>query len=502
MSTNRRQELYDQIRQSSKEEVILNEMIRLGFWKEGDGQTSVSEEWVRKKGELTRELNELVQRQRKYADKEAMLKEVRAQRMKEAKARREETKQRREQQRQEKAARWREAKETDLVYLGENVSGGLSSKDSELEKLAAWNLPQLQTVTDLASAMAVPIGQLRFLAFHREVGKLTHYRRFYLKKKSGGQRLISAPMPRLKSAQHWILENILVKVPVHDAAHGFVRERSIVSNAQHHVGKEVVINMDLRDFFPSIIYPRVKGVFRKLGYSEQLATVLGLICTEPEMDELELDGETYYVATSERHLPQGAPTSPAVTNLLCYRLDKRLTGMAQSLGFTYSRYADDLTFSASGEPAKNGVKKLLWRTRSILESEGLVLHPDKLRIMRKGQRQEVTGITVNEKLSVPRKEMKRFRALLHHLEKDGLQGKHWRGAGTHLLAAVRGYANFMRMVDPERAAPYVEKVDKLLVKHGWKHEIRHPAKGTAGPPVITRAGDKKVPWWKRIFGGA
>ena len=103
--------------------------------------------------------------------------------------------------------------------------------------------------------------------------------------------IISAPLPRLKAAQHWVLKNVLEKLPVHEAAHGFRAGRSIVSNARPHVGAAVVVNLDLKDFFPTVVYPRVKGFFVKLGYSEATATALALLCTEPDMDEVELDGQ-------------------------------------------------------------------------------------------------------------------------------------------------------------------------------------------------------------------
>ena len=244
--------------------------------------------------------------------------------------------------------------------------------------------------------MGRDLKELRFLAYHRRVSKTTHYKRFFMPKKSGGERLISAPMPRLKSAQHWILENILGVIPVHDAAHGFVPGRSIVTNAACHVGRSLVVNWDLKNFFPTVTYPRVKGMFKSLGYPEKVATVLALICTEPDADEVELDGERYFVHTSERHLPQGAPTSPAITNILCRKFDARLQGTARSLGYTYSRYADDMTFSASDQSSVEKLNQLIWRVRAVVGDEGFEIHPDKLRIMRKGGRQEVTGLTVNE----------------------------------------------------------------------------------------------------------
>ena len=133
------------------------------------------------------------------------------------------------------------------------------------------------------------VGQLRALCFTRTASTTHHYVRFLLPKKTGGTRLISAPLPRLKAAQAWVLAHVLGKVPVHEAAHGFRPGRSIVTNARPHVGAALVVNLDLKDFFPSVGYRRVKFAFMHLGYSEATATVLALLCTEPDVDEVELD---------------------------------------------------------------------------------------------------------------------------------------------------------------------------------------------------------------------
>src|SRR5262249_53556839 len=215
-----------------------------------------------------------------------------------------------------------------------------------------------------------------------------------------------------------------------------------------------------QDFFPTITYRRVRGVFRKLGYSEQVATVLALLCTEPDVDAVELDGRTYYVARGERFLPQGTPTSPALTNLLCRRLDARLRRVAEQLGFRYSRYADDLTFSASGEAAAN-VGRVLRRVRYVVEQEDLRVHPTKTRVLRRGRRQEVTGLVVNQRVNVSRDVLRRFRATLFQIERDGPEGKHW-GSSPDLLSAIRGFANFVVMVDAEKGRQFQERVQAIL----------------------------------------
>ena len=462
MSGNIRQELYDRIRESSKDEVILEEMIRLGFWQRGEGQPSAPEDLIQRAGELNREIADLYKQQARWANPEQALKQMHKERKRAAMERRKETKLRRAGARHTRAVAWAERRETDVLYLGEDVSGGLS-KGAEARPLAA-NLPALADAKALADAMGLGLAELRFLAFDRPLSRISHYQRFRIPKKTGGERLISAPMPRLKRAQYWILDNILARVPIHRAAHGFVPGRSILSNAAPHVGRDVVVNFDLKDFFPTLTWKRVRGKFRGLGYSEAVATVLALICTEPDVDEIDLDGQRLYAKRGPRRLPQGAPTSPALTNLICLRLDQRLQGLAAKLGFTYTRYADDMTFSASGEPAKK-TGALLKFVSEIVTAEGFTVHPDKTRVMRSHRRQEVTGLTVNERIAVPRDTLRRFRALLHRIETTGPEGKSW-GRGGNVLLSAAGFARFVQMVDAEAGTSLVAHVDTLARCHG------------------------------------
>ncbi len=458
-----RQELYDRIRESSKDEVILEEMIRLGFWpREGEIPSDPAEE-IRRRGELERQLRELTIENSYLQNVEALKKAARKQRMEDSRRKRQETKECRIRERQERAEAWKKRKQTEIIYLGEGVSGGLNHKEGNEEKLKQRELPVLREVTDLASAMTISVGELRFLAFSRRTSTCTHYKRFAIPKKTGGLRHISAPMPRLKRAQEWILENILEKVALHDSAHGFIRGRSIVTNAQPHVNADVIINVDLENFFPTITYKRIRGVFRNLGYSELIATILALLCSEPEVAEVQLDNQTYYVARSERYLPQGAPSSPALTNIICRGLDARLSRSAEQLGFVYTRYADDITFSGSGE-ALNNIGGALRRISYAATQEGFKVHPKKTRILRNSRRQEVTGLVVNERVNVTRSTLRRFRATLFQIEKDGPEGKHW-GNGGDILEAIEGFANFVAMVDAEKGTELQGRVQAILEKH-------------------------------------
>lgn len=495
-----RQQLYDRIRESSKDAVVLEEMKRLGFWSKNDQSPTVPELLIKQEAELNKEFQQLFNRHRQYQNKEAVLKEMRLKRMAEAKAKREANKKKREQQRFEKAEAWRKQKETEIIYLGEEVSIGLNHTESNVAALQKHQLPVFANENELALAMGVTLKELRFLAFSRKVSTVSHYRKFYLPKKSGGKRLISAPMPRLKKAQYWILENILNKVAVHQSVHGFTLNRSIISNAQLHVGKKVVLNIDVKDFFPSIHFKRVKGLLQQLGYAEKIATILALLCTEAVTEEVEIDGKNYFVQKGNRVLPQGAPTSPAITNILCYKLDKRLQGLATKHQCHYTRYADDVTFSWNSNDVN--AQQMVWRIRKILQDEGFTVHPDKVRIMHTGTRQEVTGIVVNEKLGIDREKLRRFRALLHQLQtKDAAELM----PGVESPAnVVIGYANFVKMVKPAQGAAFSKQIDQLFQSGRLQYLVKEtpPSPGNNGapptPPNQQAGKDDDKPWWNVV----
>lgn len=492
-----RQQLYDRIRESSKDAVVLEEMKRLGFWPKGDESPTVPELLINKEAALNKEFRELFEKHRQYQNKEAVLKEMRLKRMAAAKVKREENKKKREQQRFEKAAAWKKRKETEILYLGEDVSIGLNNMAGNADALHKHHLPAFANENELAAAMGIELKALRFLAFSRKVSTVSHYRKFYLPKKSGGKRLISAPMPRLKKVQYWILENILNKVAVHQAVHGFTLNRSIISNAQLHVGKKVVLNLDVKDFFPSIHFKRVKGLLQQLGYSEKIATILSLLCTEAVTEEVALDGGNYFVQKGNRMLPQGAPTSPAITNILCYKLDKRLQGLATRHQCHYTRYADDVTFSWNSTDINP--QQMVWRIKKILADEGFVVHPDKIRVMHQGARQEVTGIVVNEKLGIDRNKLRQFRALLHQLQtKDAAELMPGQVSPAN---AVIGYTNFVKMVKPAQGAAFARTIDKLFQTGRLQYLVKdappvlngNPAPSPTSNPPANKGDDK--PWW-------
>ncbi|RYD31880.1 MAG: RNA-directed DNA polymerase, partial [Verrucomicrobiaceae bacterium] len=321
--------------------------------------------------------------------------------------------------REQRAAAIAERRRTDIVFLGRGVSGGLADRRANVERLTAFGLPVLASPADIARVLGISVPRLRWLAFHSEASSVSHYIRFTIAKKSGGIRELAAPHRDMAAAQQWILTNILNVPPVRDCAHGFVRGRNVMTNAVPHVRRDAVVNADLKDFFPTVTFPRVKGIFESLGYSPAAATVLALLCTDSPRRLVEYEGEKLHTAAGPRALPQGACTSPALSNMAARKLDARLEGLARATGWTYTRYADDLTFSANGETASR-CGGLLQALRRLCAEEGFTVNEKKTRVQRPNSQQSVTGVVVNQRPNVPRTLRRRLRAILHQARTTGL----------------------------------------------------------------------------------
>jgi retron-type reverse transcriptase len=338
-------------------------------------------------------------------------------------------------------------KATDITFVGKGVSALLNDRTSDPDKLVAAGLPVLHTPADLAAALGLSIPRLRWLCFHTEAATRIHYVQFEVPKRSGGTRTLSAPHTTLSTVQDWVLGTILGKLPTEEPAHGFVPGRSTLTNAALHAGMDVVVNLDLEGFFPSIGYARVRHLFRRLGYSGAVATLLALLCTECPRRRVVYAGTPYFVATGPRGLPQGACTSPALSNQIARKLDRRLAGLAARLGVTYTRYADDLTFSA-GPGFREKVGYLIARVRHIANDEGFAVHPKKTRVQRPESRQTVTGLVVNATPAVPRDVVKRVRAVLHRAKTEGLAAQN-RAGHPNFRGWVEGMIAYIAMARPE-----------------------------------------------------
>ncbi|GEO03351.1 hypothetical protein AAE02nite_10150 [Adhaeribacter aerolatus] len=239
--------------------------------------------------------------------------------------------------------------------------------------------------------------RLAYYFVHRD----ERYLSFEIPKKSGGVRQITAPDPFLKKVQRRLNFILEVLFRPKAAAHGFVTGRSIVTNAKVHVGKNYVYNVDLKDFFPTIHYGRIKAVLQLNSFrmKPDFAHIIAHLCCYKGI------------------LPQGAPTSPIITNITCQQLDKNLVDYAKLNSCYYTRYADDITFSADKNVFKDKFHENL---KLHLEAAGFKLNDKKTRKQKRTQRQEVTGIIVNEKLNLQRTYIKKIRAMLYNWERDGL----------------------------------------------------------------------------------
>ena len=197
-----------------------------------------------------------------------------------------------------------------------------------------------------------------------------------------------------------------------------------------------------------------------MGYSPAVSVILALLCTESPRRKVKFNKETLHVATGPRALPQGACTSPGLSNLMVRRLDARLSGLCVKLGWTYTRYADDMTFSAE-EKKVSEIGYLSARVRHLVEKEGFEINDCKTRVLKRNTAQIVTGIVVNDRLGVPRKEVRRIRAILHQAKKEGLNAQN-RDDCPHFESWLQGMVAYIGMVNPKQGAE-LKKDLKLLV---------------------------------------
>lgn len=326
--------------------------------------------------------------------------------------------------------------------------------------LAAIELPELATCGQIASWLGLTSAELRGFATHRDrtsAGPMLHYCHTWVRKASGDPRLIEAPKPRLKALQRRLLEEVLDRVPVHAAAHGFCRGRSVRTYVTPHLGQHVVLRLDLCDFFPSIRYGRILGLFMALGLPEDAARLLaGLTVTVTPIavfDDLAADDRDRLGSAARRlyrraHLPQGAPTSPALANLCAYGLDRRLTGLAVASGAAYTRYADDLLFSGDADFARR-VEAFHVHAAAIALEEGFPVRFRKTRIMRRSTRQHAAGVVLNVRPNVRRQDYDRLKATLFQCATRGPASQNHAGHGE-FRAHLRGRIAHVASLNPTR----------------------------------------------------
>ena len=278
----------------------------------------------------------------------------------------------------------------DFAHLEEILRAEVGGfPDDEAARFRELGLPPIPTTGTLP--LFLGISPKTIFSIRRRPGK--HYRSFPLKKKDGTEREINTPRTYLKVIHWWILDNILNHVEIAENVFGFVAGRSAVQNAEYHFGAKHVLNVDIRQFFPSIRIEQVRSIFESLGYSESVSEMLSDLC-----------------CLNDR-VPQGAPTSPAIANLVLRELDNKLSGLAQEAGHLYSRYADDLTFSSQ----KKIEGDFLLSVKREVENASFELKPEKTRFSGGEGRMEVTGVVINEVLQPTRVWRKRTRATLHRM---------------------------------------------------------------------------------------
>jgi len=346
---------------------------------------------------------------------------------------------------------------------------------------ARWPVPAAATPADLAALFDLHPAELAWLADRRGLERradprLRNYRYRWLARPGGPPRLIEQPKALLKETQRRILHGILDAIPPHEAAHGFRRGHSAITHARRHTGRDVIVRFDLEDFFASIVAGRVYGIFRTAGYPEAVAHHLTGLVTNAvppaEWAAAPRPSDPAALPAHARlgrllagpHLPQGAPTSPALANLCAYRLDCRLAGLADAFGAVYSRYADDLAFSG-GRELHSRATRLRSAVADVVASEGFRLNPRKSALATRAGRQRVCGIVVNARTNAPRDDYDRLRAALHEAATRGPAAANRAGV-PDLRAHLLGRIGWVEALNPGRRAA----LRRRLAAVDWSRE--------------------------------
>ncbi len=362
-----------------------------------------------------------------------------------------------------------------FVEAGLSASRVLRWYQPEPRAVPRWPVPLLHTPGDVAQWLGLSPGELGWFAdtrrilVHARSPALQHYRHQWVPKQSGGWRLLEAPLARLKALQRRVLHEILDRVPPHAAATAFVKGGSALVHASRHAGTPLVLRLDLEDFFPSTRASRVLRVFTGMGYPRTVARLLAGLCTHvmpdtvlaPPLRPEELGPYRRQRARlRDAHLPQGAPTSPALANLCAWRLDLRLSALGESIGLHYSRYADDLAFSGAFDRPAAG--RLAERVAAIAREEGYTVNHRKTKASTQAERQVVTGIVVNAHPNLPRRDYDRLKAVLHDAATRGPAAAN-RAGHADFRAHLRGKVAWAEALNSPRGA----KLRALFERIAW-----------------------------------
>lgn len=305
------------------------------------------------------------------------------------------------------------------------------------EQLIQNNVPVIFDIKHLAALMGYETTEVAFYLFADET---SYYKEIRIPKRSGSTRVISIPSQRLKNMQRWILDNILKRYQLHDCCYGFRNGKSIYDNAVVHVGKSCVLNLDIKDFFPTITQKDVFYIFYNKGYTKKISYYLAKLLTK--------DGV----------LPQGSPASPMVSNIVAYHLDKRLEAIAAKYHACYSRYADDISFSG-----ERNITKMIPIVTQIIEEQGFSVNSKKTRYAYSYQRQEVTGLIVNKKVSIPKKYLKELNKEIYFCKKFGVSS-HLSKIGSEksfYKEHLYGKVYFVKMIDEGLGKKLLEDLSEI-----------------------------------------
>lgn len=343
-----------------------------------------------------------------------------------------------------------------------NAKPYLTANDQDLSA----SFKSLQDFRDVCDLLEVTPKHLHYILYEKTTRH--YYHSFTISKKSGGVREIVAPTGSLKILQEKLNTILKLVYKPNSSIHGYTLQKSTITNATVHLRKNNLLNFDLKDFFPSINFGRVRGVFKSFfGIGSDAATVLANICCY------------------NNSLPQGAPTSPIISNMICFNLDKQMRLIAKQNGCSYTRYADDITFSTSKREfpshiayAENEIIHLSQKVLKVVEDNSFKVNPTKTRLNNRFQHLEVTGITVNKKLNVKRNYIKKIRAILRCLETNSIEQaqeifeakytkiqnmkkKNTKSQFPKVLNVVRGMINYVGSIKGNQDPIY----EKLAVRY-------------------------------------
>jgi RNA-directed DNA polymerase len=269
---------------------------------------------------------------------------------------------------------------------------------SYAESLNINGVPIIYNLTHLSKLTAIKRNYIIQAAVSSKHSQ-AYYRMFVVNKKNGGKRIIHEPLPNLKKIQYWILQNILSNINISSYTKAYIQKRGLKQNIRFHRKQKKVLNLDIKDFFPSISHDQVETVFKAVGYSHTVSKYLTKLC---------LLGDS---------LPQGAPTSPFISNIIMKPFDDEVSEFARSQNINYTRYADDMTFSGDFDESI-----MIGYINGILSKYGFELNDRKTNLMYNSQRQIVTGIVVNDKIQLSKDKRKNLRLVLHYLKLNGFDG--------------------------------------------------------------------------------